>query len=116
MSDDSTTTRKEETEVFEELKKAIPSVIKFIPDYYGNGDILVFAVEVDIYNATLKDIANATNENYDLLLNLMRNTKHCSYCNDPYGAVRLAVCNSSVKYEHQDLLIKYIYNNLYNRR
>ena len=70
---------------------------------------------MDLRQYTVKDFAEAINEDATLIQDLMRENSHLGYTNKPYYHTVIAVQNSAVKETNREIVAKYIYTNLFNR-
>ena len=70
---------------------------------------------MDLRKYTVKEFANAINENVTVITNLMRNNSHLGYTNKPYENAVLAVQNSEVKDSNKEIVAKFLYTNICNR-
>ena len=70
---------------------------------------------MDLTKYTVKDFAQAINEDATTIQTLMRDNDHLGYTNQPYYYTVVAVQNSTVKDTNKEVVAKYIYTNLFNR-
>lgn len=70
---------------------------------------------MDLRQYTVKEFAEAINEDVNVIMELMRNNKHLSYSNKPYSNVMQVVQNSTIKESNKEIVAKFIYTNLFNR-
>ena len=70
---------------------------------------------MDLRKYTVKDFAEAINENAEVIQDLMRNNDHLGYTDKPYYYTVMAVQNSTVRESNKEVVAKYIYTNLFNR-
>jgi hypothetical protein len=70
---------------------------------------------MDLRNYTVKEFAEAINENTETIKELMRSCNHLSYTNNPYENTVTAVKNSTVKEGNKEIVAKFVYTNLFNR-
>lgn len=70
---------------------------------------------MDLTKYTVREFAQAINEDATTIQTLMNNNKHLSYTNKPYNNVVIAVNNSTVKDTNKEVVAKFVYTNLFNR-
>ena len=70
---------------------------------------------MDLRQYTIKEFAEAIDENVEVIKDLMKNNGHLGYTNKPYYHTVVAVQNSTVRESNREVVAKYIYTNLFNR-
>lgn len=70
---------------------------------------------LDLRQYTVKEFAEAINENAEIIKKLMANNKHLGNTNNPYHNTIIAVNNSTIKEGNKKIVTKFIYTNLFNR-
>lgn len=70
---------------------------------------------MDLREYTVKEFANAINENMEIISQLMRESRYLGYTNNPYDNTVKAVQKSSIKDCNKEIVAKFIYTNLSNR-
>ena len=70
---------------------------------------------MDLRKYTVKDFAEAINEDATTIQTLMRDNDHLGYTDKPYYHTVVAVQNSTVKDTNKEVVAKFIYTNLFNR-
>lgn len=70
---------------------------------------------LDLREYTVKEFAEAINENTTTIKELMTNNRHLGNTDKPYGYTVMAVNNSNIKEDNKEIVAKFIYTNLFNR-
>ena len=70
---------------------------------------------LDLRQCTVKEFAEAINENAEVIKELMANNRHLGNTNNPYRNTVIAVNNSTIKEGNKEIVTKFIYTNLFNR-
>lgn len=69
---------------------------------------------MDLREYTVKEFANAINENMEVICQLMRDNRYLGYTNNPYENTVKAVQKSSIKDSNKETVAKFIHTNLFN--
>lgn len=70
---------------------------------------------LDLRQYTVKEFAEAINENAEVIKELMANNRYLGNTDKPYDYTVMAVNNSTIKEENKEIVTKFIYTNLFNR-
>ena len=70
---------------------------------------------LDLRQCTIKEFAEAINENVEVIKELMTNNRHLGNTNKPYEYTVTAINNSNIKEDNKEIVAKFIYTNLFNR-
>ena len=70
---------------------------------------------MDLRKYTVREFAQAINEDATTIQTLMNNNDHLGYTDKPYYHTVVAVQNSTVKDNNKEVVAKFIYTNLFNR-
>lgn len=70
---------------------------------------------MDLRKYTTKEFAEMINEDFETVMDLMRNNNHLGYTDKPYYHTVMAVENSAIKDSNKEIVAKFIYTNLFNR-
>ena len=70
---------------------------------------------MDLRKYTVREFAQAINEDATTIQTLMNNNDHLGYTDKPYYHTVVAVQNSTVKDTNKEVVAKFIYTNLFNR-
>lgn len=70
---------------------------------------------MDLRKYTVKDFAEAINEEPTTIQTLIRENIHLGYTTKPYDNVVIAVNNSTVREDNKEVVAKFLYTNLFNR-
>ena len=70
--------------------------------------------KIDLTGYTTTEFAKLIGENDYMIQDLLKDSKSCSYVNNPYEAVVAKVKKSKVADENREIVAKYLHANLFN--